>query len=35
MDKVKKASEIEDCLDCPLYQTDCPVCSELEKEDFQ
>lgn len=24
MDEVKKASEIEDCSDCPLYQTDCP-----------
>ena len=24
MDEVKKASEIEDCSECPLYQADCP-----------
>lgn len=24
MDEAKKASEIEDCEDCPLYQSDCP-----------
>lgn len=24
MDDVKKASEISDCSECPLYQTDCP-----------